>query len=181
MIGVGNPSLTLVDIGPLLAAIFQGAGVIVLGAVAAWVRSHLKDQAAQKTVLTAVENAVSYAENHYGIKPGQVYTIPIAKGVGATALQYVMDLVPDAVKRMGLDYPALAKIVVAKMPAIDRTPLDPSTVDDIVNAASGKTTASNPSVDDLVKVLEPMVQQLVNTAIMASYGGKSNTTSSPKQ
>lgn len=171
MIGVANSGSSLVDIGPLLSAIFQGLGVIVLGITAVWVRSHVKDQAAQQTVLTAVENAVSYAENHYGVKPGTAYTIPVAKGVGATALQYVVDQVPDAVKRMGLDYPSLAKLVVAKMPSIDRTPLDPSTVDDIVNAASGKTTAPTPSTDDLIKALEPLIQKMVAKYTEAGSGG----------
>jgi hypothetical protein len=171
MIGVGNPAMTAVDIAPLISSIVQGLAVLLMAAIAAWVRSHLNDKAAQDTVLRAVENGISFAENHFGATSGKAYTIPMAQGIGATALRYVTTLVPGAVKQMGLDDNALAKIVVAKMPGIERTPLDPSTVDAITAAAQGKAPIGTaPSLDDISKVLLPLIQQAVEGAVAAHYG-----------
>jgi hypothetical protein len=165
MIGVGS----VVDIAPLIIAGAHWIGVLILAVAAAWLRSHVTDQAARQTILTAVENGISFAENHLGVDGSKPYTVPVASNIGATALRYVTELAPDAVKRMGLNDQALAKIVVAKMPGIDRTPLDPSTVDQITASVSGKAPTA-PSMDDLMKALGPIIQQAVSTAITTHYG-----------
>lgn len=171
MIGVGSPAMTAVDIAPLISSIVQAAAVILMAIIAAWVRSHLNDKTAQDTVLKAVENGISFAENHFGATSGKPYTIPMAQGIGATALRYVTTLVPGAVKQMGLDDTSLAKIVVAKMPGIERTPLDPSTVDAITAAANGKAPIGTaPTMEDISKILLPMIQQAVEGAVAAHYG-----------
>jgi hypothetical protein len=179
---LGGTGVMAVDIAPLIQAGAHWAAVIVLTIVAAWARSHLQDQAARDMVLKAVANGINYAENHFGATSGKPYTIPMATGIGAMALRYTTELVPDAVKRMGLDDKSLAKIVVAKMPGIDRTPLDPSTVDQITAATAPGVVTAAPSVTELLKVLVPallpQLEDVVNKAV-AQYG-KPNPQPDPK-
>ena len=109
------PTAPRVDISNIVNEIIQGLGVMILSAVALWVRSHLNDAAAQKTVLTAAENAVAYAENRLGVKGDEPYTVPVASAIGRVALGYMNAHVADAAKRMGLDEEGLSRIIVAKI------------------------------------------------------------------
>lgn len=154
------PATPTVEITNLITTIIQGIGVMVLSAAALWVKSHLTDTSAQKTVLTAAENAVAYAENRLGVKGDQPYSVPVANSIGRLALSYMNTHVADSAKRLGLDDASLSRIIVAKMPDIKDGGIDEGTFNNIVASASGKPPAP---VDygQLLTVFGPMIKQMI--------------------
>jgi hypothetical protein len=173
-IGVDPASTPTVEITNIVGTLVQAVGVMLLTAVAAWTRSHLNDAAAQKTVLTAAENAVAYAENRLGVKGDQPYTVPVASAVGRMAIAYMNAHVADAVKYMGLDDASLSRIIISKMPDVKDGGIDEGTFNGIVSSASGKPSAPA-DYGQLLSVFGPMIQQQVETALAAHYGAKPTT------
>lgn len=149
-----------VEITNLVVVIIQGIGVMVLSAAAVWVKGHMTDVAAQKTVLTAAENAVAYAENRLGVKGDQPYTVPVANSIGRIALSYMNAHVADSAKRLGLDDASLSRLIVAKMPDVKDGGIDEGTFNNIVASASGK--APTPvDYSQLIMVLSPAIKQAI--------------------
>lgn len=165
------PATPTVEITNLVSTIVQGLGVMLLTVVAAWVRSHLNDVAAQKTVLTASENAVAYAENRLGVKGDQPYSVPVASAVGRMALGYMNAHVSEAAKHLGLDDAGLSRIIIAKMPDIKDGGIDEGTLNQISASASGKAPAPA-DYSQLLAVLGPVFAQAAEKAIADHYAAK---------
>ena len=175
---IGVSTTPTADITTLVSTIVQAIGVMLLTVVAAWVRNHLNDAAAQKTVLTAAENAVAYAENRLGVKGDQPYTVPVASAVGRMAIAYMNAHVADAVKYMGLDDQSLSRIIISKMPDVKDGGIDEGTFNGIVSSASGKPSAPA-DYGQLLSVFGPMIQQQVETALAAHYNTKPSASATP--
>lgn len=160
------PQTPTVEITNLVSTAVQALGVMLLTAVAAWLRNHLNDVAAQKTVLTAAENAVAYAENRIGVKGDQPYTVPVASTIGRLALGYMNTHVGEAAKHLGLDDQSLSRIIIAKMPDIKDGGIDEGTFNGIVASASGKPPAPV-DYSQLLTVFGPMISQQLEQALAA--------------
>ena len=165
---ISLPPTPTVEVTNLISTVIQGIGVMLLTAVAAWVRSHLNDVAAQKTVLTAAENAVAYAENRLGVKGDQPYTVPVASAIGRMALGYMNAHVAQAAKQMGLDDAGLSRIIIAKMPDVKDGGIDQGTYNNIVASASGKAPAPT-DYSQLLAVLGPAIKQAALEAYTEHY------------
>lgn len=165
-----QPETPTVEITNLVSTAVQALGVMLLTAVAAWLRSHLNDQAAQKTVLTAAENAVAYAENRLGVKGDQPYTVPVASAIGRMALGYMNTHVAEASKHLGLDDQSLSRIIISKMPDVKDGGIDEGTFNGIVASASGKPPAPV-DYSQLLQVFGPMVEQQIEAALTARAKG----------
>lgn len=166
VIAVSPPLTPTVEITNLVSTAVQAVGVMLLTAVAAWLRNHLNNKQAQQTVLTAAENAVAYAENRMGVKGDEPYTVPVASSIGRLALGYMNTHVGTYVKQLGLDDASLSRIIIAKMPDIKGDGIDEGTFNGIVASASGKPPAPV-DYSQLLKVFGPMISSQIDLALAA--------------
>jgi hypothetical protein len=168
MTDISTIPATAVDISNIISTATQGLAVALLTVVAAWARSHLNDKQAQQTVITAAENAVSYAENRLGVKADHPYTVPVASAVGKMALSYMNAHVGGAVKQLGLDDAGVSRLIVAKMPDIAGGGIDEGTFSGIVASASGKAPAPA-DYSKLLEVLAPVMEQAAAKVLADHY------------
>lgn len=156
--------MNIYDISNIVSMIAQIAIPILGTVIYAFVQGHLKDQAAKDTVLRAIENGVSFGLNKVdGALAGKPLTVNLGSAVATQAVKYVMNLVPNAAKRLGLDEAALAKIAVAKLPGVEGHISDEA-VNGIAAAATGRAMASanvNDLVDSLIPALLPAIEKVL--------------------
>lgn len=176
MIGsIGSSGMTALDFAPLVQALAQIVGLTVVSIIGYWLQGHVKDENTRNTILDAAENGVNHAINRIDAasKTGSM-TVPVASGVTAMAVRYVMDMVPGAVKSMGLDEKSIAKLVIAKLPGVTGD-IDDKTLEFIASRVSGKPGTAPPPTDlsELTAALTPIIQQATADALAAHYNGVS--------
>ena|SRR5690606_16277795 len=123
--------MTEIDLAPLISALLQIVAVFVLalGSVAInrlarWLR--LKGDDEFRTYLeTALQNGVSFAVQRLR-EEGKRYRLGTKHEAIAHATQYVINQVPEAVRRLKLDHYAIARAIEARLPDLDDSKEKPS-------------------------------------------------------
>jgi hypothetical protein len=159
---VMSTASTAVDLAPLLQLVVQSLLVVVASVAAYFIQGHMKDDNARRTVLTAIENGVQFGMNKVnGALMGRPLDVQLGSSVAAQAVKYATTLVPDALARLGLGPEQLAKLAVAKLPAVDGHMSDDA-IGEIAGVASGRIAP--PAKTDtaaLVVELAPLLEQLI--------------------
>lgn len=111
--------MTTIDLAPLVNGIVIPLLTPVLLAVIMWVATkvaalaHIQIQDSQRDVLTAaVNNGIAYAERVLAPRLGIT-----ADDKVATAVNYILPKIPDALKGLGITPDHLAQLVTARLPA----------------------------------------------------------------
>lgn len=132
---------SLVDLAPLAGAVAHF--LLVIGAVAGvyFIQKNVADKTARDTLTNALLHGVNMGFNMIpGAIAGQKLTVDVGSKVAAKALQYVLDVADDEIKKLGLTEGDLATRVVARIPNIDgEIPAD--MLNQIVASATGKAGA----------------------------------------
>ena len=117
-----NTTQTAIDLSPILSDIIMFVGVLLAG-VATWavtkVAAHYNiklDDSARALIDTAITNGIKYAENQ-----GQLLIAGAKVETGnaalATAVNYVIAHIPDALTRLGVTQQQLEEKIIARLPA----------------------------------------------------------------
>jgi hypothetical protein len=170
---IGSSGVTALDFAPLVQALAQLVGLTLLSVLGYWLQGHVKDENTRNAILDAAENGVNHAINRIdnASKDGTM-TVPVASGVTAMAAQYVLKMVPDAVKRSGMDEKKIVNLVISKLPGVTGEITD-ANIDFIASRISGKSGTAPPPTDftQLTSALTPIIQQAAKDAIAAHYAG----------
>ena len=173
MIGsIGSSGVTMLDFAPIVQALAQIIGLTFLSILGYWLQGHIKDENTRKAILDAAENGVNHAINRIDAasKDGTM-TVPVASGVTAMAAQYIIKMVPDAVKRSGMDEKKIVNLVISKLPGVTGEITDQN-IDFIASRISGKPGTAPPPTDysQLAAALTPIIKQVAADALAANYG-----------
>ncbi len=110
--------MSMIDLAPLVNQVVIPIITPVLLGVATWALTrvakyaHFQVQDSQrKLVLDVVDNAVAYAEKMLAGKASVTVNDKVA-----TAVNYILPKVPDALKAVGITPEHLAQIVTARLP-----------------------------------------------------------------
>ena len=113
---------TTVDLSPIVTPIIDIAGT-VLTVLASWAAykiaqmAHISTQSAlAKTVLSGVDNAISYGQAMATADVAKGLSINVQNATAAHALNYMVSHFPDAQKLLGMTDQHLADIITAKLP-----------------------------------------------------------------
>jgi hypothetical protein len=171
---IGTSGSTVLDFAPLIQAAMQAVFLAVLSILAYWLQGHVKDENTRNAILSAAENGVNHAINRIDAasKDGSM-SVPVASGVTAMAAKYVLDMVPGAVKSMGMDEKNIVNLVISKLPANVTGNITDANIDFIASRISGKPGTAPPATDlsQLTAALTPIIQQAASDAITAHYAG----------
>lgn len=147
---------TAVDFAPLVSSLAQLLFVVVATAIAAYAQKHVKNADARTKILAAIDNGVAFGMNRVGgALAGKTLDVNLGSSVAAQAVRYAMATVPDAVAHLGLDEAHLAKIAVAKLPAVDGEISDDA-IHSIVTAAGGHAPPM-PTLQDALDIIRKSV------------------------
>jgi hypothetical protein len=176
MIGsIGSSGMTALDFAPLVQALAQIMGLTILSIIGYWLQGHVKDENTRNAILDAAENGVNHAINRIDAasKTGAM-SVPVASGVAAMAAQYVLKMVPGAVKSMGMDEKKVVNLVISKLPANVTGDITDANIEFIASRISGKPGTAPPPTDysQLASALTPIIQQATSDAVAAHYNGK---------
>jgi hypothetical protein len=171
---IGTSGSTLLDFAPIVQALAQIIGLTFLSILGYWLQGHIKDENTRNTLLNAAENGVNHAINRIDAasKDGTM-SVPVASGVTAMAAKYVLDMVPGAVKSMGMDEKKVVNLVISKLPSNVTGNITDANIDFIASRISGKPGTAPPPTDlsQLTAALTPIIQQAASDAIAAHYAG----------
>ena len=93
-----------------------------------------------------------------GATKDKVLTVDVGSSVVAQALKYLIQFAPDAASHFGLDQESLAKMLWARLPAVDGQVSD-DTFKQIVAIANGTQAAPAINPSDLALAIGPAVEQ----------------------
>lgn len=156
---------TGVDLAPLLQTLIQLIAGVVVSVGVYFIQGHIKDDNARRTVLTAVENGVSFGMNKVnGALAGHPLNVPLGSSVAAQAVKYALSQVPDALDRLGIDEAKLAKMAIAKLPAVEGHISDDQ-ISEIAAVAQGQAPAARTNPADLALALEPLLARLIEVQL----------------
>lgn len=164
-------STTAIDLAPLIQAAAHVIFLSILSVLGYWLQGHVKDENARKAILDAAENGVNHAINRIdtAAKDGSM-SVPVASGVTAMAARYALEMVPGAIKRLGMDEKSVTKLVIAKLPGVTGEITDQN-IDFIASRISGKPSTAPPPTDYslLVADLTAGMKQAMTEALAAHY------------
>lgn len=148
---------TTVNLAPTIQAAAHTCAAIVLSIFALWLQGHVKDQAARTTILKAAENAAAIGLAKVdGALPGMNLSVGVGSQVLAEGLTHMLETVPAAAKRMGVDNRQIIDLITANLHGIDGK-LDDKTINEIIASATGKPPAA-PDPAELVRDLFALAQ-----------------------
>lgn len=169
---------TLID-APTLAVIGQYLVVGLGMLVAAFVRSHVKNQATADALDRVLMNAVSWGFNMVpGALKGKALTVDMGSQVASHALKYALDIGAKEAGHFQLEAPDLAKRLLARIPGIDGQ-VSASIVHDVVAAAHGAPPALDPgatlqalapSAAAIAEQLMPQLAAMLERSVLAHNG-----------
>lgn len=153
-------AVTGVDLSPVLTFGLQGVGMVILLAAAWFIYGHVKDANARTALMSILEKGVSLGYNVVdGALKDKVVNVNVGSSVASQALKYALQYGPDAIAHFGLTPASLAKMIWARLPAVDG-PVSEDTFNQIVATATG-TPAPSVSIGAQVEQLAPAVLQWI--------------------
>lgn len=151
---------TGLDLSPLLTLALQGVGTLLLLLAMWFIYGHVKDANMRAALLGILEKGVSLGYNAtQGALKDKVVNVNVGSSIASVALKYALQLGPDALAHFGLtdNLPALAKMIWARLPAVDG-PVTDDTYNQIVASATG-TAAPAGSILSQAEDAAPLIIQ----------------------
>lgn len=116
--------MNTVDLSPLTAVLLQVLVPLLTAAVSGAAIALLRkwkldgDDTIRQYVLTAVENGVHYGVGRAAANVSKLNSVDVKSQAVAAAVNYVIQQVPDAVKKLKLDPSAVQRMVEARLSAL---------------------------------------------------------------
>jgi hypothetical protein len=164
---IGSSGNTVLDFAPLVVDAAQILAWIVLSVLGWWLQGHVRNENARKAILDAAANGVYHAVNRI-TAAGPNMKVSVASGVSAMAAKYVIGMVPDAAKRLGLTDRKIVDLVVSRLPGVDGA-LDEKTMDFIASHLGGGSPPPAIDMNALAEAAKPILEQLARDALSAVY------------
>jgi hypothetical protein len=138
--------MNTLTLDPQMLAVIGQYMVLGLGMlVAAFVRSHIKNQGTADTLDRILLNAVNFGFNMVpGALKGKSISVDLGSSVAAHALKYALDVGAKEAGALNLDAPDIAKRLLARIPGIDGQ-MSAGIVHDVVAAAQGHPPPLDPA------------------------------------
>ncbi len=165
---------TTIDISPLIGYGLAGVSLVIFVLAAWYLNGHVKDANSRAAIMLALEKGVQFGINKVeGALPTGTLSVNVGSSVAAQALKYVLDFAPQAAQQFGLTPQALAKMIWARLPAVDGQVSD-DTFNQIAAAATGTAVAA-PNTSDLLAAIAPVVEQAIADALAKLAANKTTT------
>lgn len=153
-------------LGPLVHWLLLIGGCV--GAV--FINSHVEDKDARSVLDRALLNGISLGFNLVnGALAGNALTVDLGSKVAAKALAYVLEVASEEAGRFGLDAPALAKRIVARIPGMDGE-IPPDLFAQIAKAATGDAPPV-PATSEILELLGPVLAKAISDHFKTTKSG----------
>jgi hypothetical protein len=151
---------TGLDLSPVLTFGLQGASMLILLAAAWFIYGHVKDANARTALMGILEKGVSLGYNVVdGALKDKVVNVNVGSTIAAQALKYALQFGPDAIAHFGLTPASLAKMIWARLPAVDGQVSD-DTFNQIVATATGAPAPAANIATQVEAVMPAFLQAL---------------------